>query len=92
MTRLKQLESGLVVPVDPPKPKPTRLYGPLEIQDEQCREEAKDGLIRLWKAMELGRGNSSIGGNSNYEAHWQAYHYLAKMLLGSDAPDFEVLT
>ena len=92
MNDWQQSASGLVVPKEPP-PKPTRHYGPLEIQDADNRELAKQGLSLLVKALELhkGRGGIQLPGD-NLACHRAAWDYLAEMLLGEDMPTFEEWT
>lgn len=91
--------SGIALPVEKPQPPEPPKYGPLEIQDETARSEAGYLLSRLALAMKLEQGNGCAGirtpdqpSATTYEAHWQLWHYTAKMLLGEDAPEIEVLT
>lgn len=93
--KLEQLQSGLVVLLQKPE-KPKRRYGPLEIQDEELRRTATEGLSKLWDAMQLSEGGRRIRlpgglGSEAYAAHYQAYCHIGKMLLGEDCPDREVL-
>ena len=93
-------KSGLVVPAVPrvePKP-PARAYEPLEIQDEERREMAKDALSKLWDALDLSRGPGGglrlpgMPGAEGYAAHEQARCFIGEMLLGDDRPSKEILT
>ena len=97
--RMEKRESGLVVPATPPAPKPPpkRKRGPLELQDHDSRELAKEAFSKLWDAMDLSVpcGGLRMKGNPSpeaYEAYCQAYQFVGKMLLGDDCPEKEVLT
>ncbi len=85
---------GIVIPKPrPAEPKQSR--PPLEIQDEDRREEAKRALSKLWDAMELGRGHFGTEANPFREravgdAHYQVYRYMGEMLLGDDCPEHEM--
>ncbi len=92
---LEQRESGLVVPRQKPE-KPKRRYGPLEIQDEELRRTAAEGLSKLWDAMNLSRGGGGLRlpgmpGAEAHESYYQLYRYVGEMLLGKDCPEKEVL-
>lgn len=82
--------SGLAIPVAPPR-QPARQFGPLEIQDEDRRQQAKRALGELWIAMGL-RDSSAIPqpvGRETREALWL---YVASVLLGDDCPECEQFT
>jgi hypothetical protein len=92
----KECESGLLVPEQPRAP-PKRRYGPTEIQDEDRRRLAEEGLLKLWDAMQLSDGGCGIRlpgytGVRLRDVYTQVYHYVGKMLLGEDCPEKEVLT
>lgn len=92
----EQRKSGLVVPKQKPKP-PERRYGPMEIQDEDRRAIAAEGLSKLWDAMDLSRGGGGIRlpgkpGVEAAEAYYQVYRFVGELLLGKDCPEKEVLT
>lgn len=74
-----------------------RRYGPIEIQDEDRRAIAAEGLLKLWDAMDLSRGGGAIRlpGKPGVEvtaAYHQVYCFVGEMLLGKDCPEKEVLT
>jgi hypothetical protein len=90
----KVKKSGLAVPEEKPKP-PMRRYGPLELKCPKCRDQAAKAFAELWSACELTNWRMSgceIRTEGQYEAHMAAYEHFSKMLLGPDAPEFEVLT
>lgn len=85
--------SGLVVPKQKPQPEtPKRRLGHLEIEDEDRRQLARTALGQLAKAMNLSSPSHMRlpGTDERYAAHWQAWHFVGKMLLGNDRPDIEV--
>ena len=77
--------SGLVVPKPPPEPPPR---SPVEIQDPEARETARDGLNLLWDAMDLSSGDDGW----LYHQHLSLWQFVGEELLGDDCPDREVLT
>jgi hypothetical protein len=93
---LELRRSGLVVPKHKRKP-PERRYGQMEIQDDERRAIAAEGLSKLWDAMDLSRGVGGIRlpGKPSVEvseAYYQVYRFVGEMLLGKDCPKKEVLT
>ena len=86
--------SGLVVPVHEPTEaeQQKRRSTPLEIANPELRKKAKDALRDLWDAMELREGYGILTDHARYEAWYQAWRYMGKMLLGKDCSDDEVLT
>lgn len=83
-------DSGLIVPKQ--RKKPERIYGALEIEDEENRQLAAEALTMLWDALELSkRGVFQTPQDVKREAWRQIYDYIGKMLLGEDLPEREVL-
>lgn len=94
-------ESGILVPKTKPVPKfpysrPERQYGLLEIQDEDHRKLAADGLSKLWDAMELSHWSGiRLPGQPDPKiraAHDDMYQYVGRLLLGDDCPQKEIQT
>lgn len=81
--------SGIALPVEKPKPPEPPKYGPLELQNMVARAAVRYMLVELYNIM--GR-DSAMEHTERYEAYRQLWHYTAKMLLGEDAPEIEVLT
>ena len=84
-------EGGIIVPKPPQKP-PHRAYPPLEIQDEERREEVGRAMYALWDAMDLSKGRSILDHNKRtvFDAHYAAFQFLGEMILGSDCPGKEM--
>lgn len=90
---MRERASGILVLSEKPKKRRPIAYGPLELSDETRRAAAEAALEALWDAMELSEGHHiPLRSAAVYEAYWQAYHYIGKMLLGQDCPGKEVLT
>lgn len=95
--KFQERDSGLVVPVESKPaspPQPTRRYGPLEIHDQDKRKIARDGLLKLWDAMNLSNPDCGItlldNANTNYDTYKAVYRFVGEMLLGEDCPEKEV--
>ena len=87
--QMQQRDSGILVPEEKPQP-PLRTHaGALELQNGDQRAKAVAAFSELWDAMDLSSGRASL---EVYEAHYQAYEYVGKMLLGDDLPQKEILT
>ena len=91
MTAYRKSDSGLVVPVTPPK-KPSRQFGPLEIRDDDRRELAVEALSKLWDAMDLSGKCSFLQGDGVQSLRYQQYRLVGEALLGVDCPEKEILT
>ena len=95
---MSETDSGLVIPMVSNEEKPTRKFGPVELQDEGQRRRAYIGLEGLWDAMGLrspGSGITLPGDPSEelYDMHCRMWRMMAYSLLGEDgAPPEEVLT
>ena len=87
--KFEQQESGLLIPEKELVP-PKRKYRTLEIQDEERRKLAIEGLSLLWDAMNL-TGWSPLR-EPIYSIYYQVYRFVGKMLLGEDCPEKEVFT
>jgi len=87
--KAKKLESGLIVPVEQPKPK-RKLTNTLELGDHENREDAIEALSLLWDALDLTKGGGLIIPDK-YESRMLMWEYVAKSLVGKDAPYKEVL-
>lgn len=100
----EEREGGLIIPhvkQIPPEEEPEeeqRIFGPLEIEDEDDRIRAHRALCTLWHAMGLIRGRPPGGGirlptsiqkRWEYETKLQLWRLLATSLLGPDAPEEE---
>lgn len=95
----QETDHGVYVPVEPipPPAKPEREFASHELKDAEKREQASTALRALWEAMELGRGHRQImvpdcESRAVYEMRLGAWESLGWMLLGEDAPEFEVNT
>ena len=82
------------LPVSSPMPDETRRIGPLEIQTEQQRKLAKEGLLLLWDAMELSewQGITFSGDAERHVVYDYAYKVIGELLLGDEYPEKERLT
>jgi len=99
MTEWKDIGDGFLVPAVSPVSEITDKWEkfPLQIQDEEHREHAKNALEMLWNAMELTkRAGYTLhihpDSKAAAEAHYQAWTSISQMLLGDDSPSMEVLT
>lgn len=81
--------SGIVVPAEKPK----RIPSAIELQDDADRAAAGEALIKLWDACGLsGWSNLATPESLRREAHRAAWHNIADMLLGDEAPEGEMNT
>ena len=102
MSEFQENESGILMPVPPPAPKPKRRYSMMELQDEESREAAKKALGALAYAMDLVHGTGGIAGielqpDGDFAARrrqsYGAFHrHLGELLLGDDYEGWEEYT
>ena len=73
---------------------PKRKYGPLEVHDPERRTAATVALNNLWNALDLSDPPRIAVDRTDaeYEAHYQAWKYLANLLLGDDCPEHGINT
>ena len=84
-------DSGLIVPYQ--KPAPHRVYGALEIVNEQMRADTRKALQGLWNAAGLRDGGGGIMPNRDIdESRRDLVIYVEEQLLGKDSSGFEVNT
>jgi len=75
--------SGLMYPhKKEPEKQEVVFRTPLELEDEELRQKAKDGLLLLWDAMSLSEPGSLFDGKKKYATYRAAYDLLGTMLLG----------
>lgn len=95
--KLTKQPSSLILPRPKPLPRPkTRQYDPLEIRDEDKRQEAKEALRHLWHAMGLFDSCSITlpddPSKAAREAYRRMYYSIGNILLGDECPECEELT
>ena len=95
--KMQQRKSGLVVPLheQPPPPQPPR--GLMELHDPQRRQLAREGLLKLWDAMDLSKGSSGLRRlpgepcPETRRTYRQFYELIGHLILGDDCPEKEEL-
>lgn len=94
MTTYESTASGILLPREPAPPAPPAepefappQFGPMEIRDQLMRSLTSAALTRLWQAMELHQSSQiKLPDNVGHDERKKAWKWLAKELLGEDAP------
>ena len=93
MTEFQESGFGLILPVEPEDAKPDRVYGAIEIRDEDQRKECERALDLLWKASCLHYPHAVMNPDLGVmKDRYRLFRFFAESLLGPDTIEFETLT